>query len=131
MVRKEEILAVLRHRVPRDVILTEYGNENPPRSLVRLPSVDKEDWLGNVERFDTWCIGDTVLELNRYCKKSRAWNKTMSSYWWKHYIEGQPGSRYLSNGDLIMAAYLNDYRVIWPKINGLTGVNAYFDMAPI
>lgn len=129
MVERDEIIEVLRNRVPQGVILTPYGNENSPRSLIRPPSVAKDDVEANADLFDLSRLSDAVVELPIFFRKTRNINKDWHSYAWKHVLERKNGIRYISAGTFIMAAYLSDFKVHWPRENGVHDVNAYFNLA--
>ena len=130
MVKREEVIEVLRNRVPEGVILTPYGNENSPRSLIKPPSVAKHDVEANADLFDLSRLSDAVVELPIFFRKTRNINKDFHSYAWKHVLERKKGVRYISAGTFAMAAYLSDFKVHWPKENRVHDVNAYFNIVP-
>lgn len=130
MVQREEIIAVLRSQVPKHVLLTPYGNELSARSLIKTPSVAKEDVEGNADLFDMQRLNDAVAELYLFFKKTRKLFREFNSYGWKHYLERKPGVQYISSGTFAMAAYLAGFKVHWPKENGSYGVNAVFNIEP-
>jgi hypothetical protein len=127
MVQIAEIVQVLKTQVPAGTVLTNYGNEASHRSLVKPPSVTPGDYEANAAVFNLRDLDDLIVDMYIIFRKRRNVNKVMTSYGWKHVLEKKRG-KYVSNGMFILAAYLSDFRVFWPKENGSYGVNPYFNM---
>ena len=74
-VKREEIIEVLRNRVPGGVILTPYGNENSNRSLIKPPSFTKANVEANADTFDLQRLDEAVVEIPTFSERTRNINK--------------------------------------------------------
>lgn len=115
MVQIHEIKQVLR-AMPEGVLLSPYGNEMSPQSLVS-PTLGREDVDQLAELFDLKRINEAITEIPKCFVQQRAMSR-VSSYALKHHLEHATDS-YISNGDFIVAMVLSGYKCTWPKTRGI------------
>ena len=104
MVKIDEIMTVLKG-LPKDVLLSSYGNENGLGSLCD-PSgytLEKAAATFNLER-----IEKALQEIPEIFKMTRNFSNS-TSYGFKHVLEHVPGNKYISNGDFIVATILSGF----------------------
>ncbi|KAJ3051605.1 hypothetical protein HK097_007367 [Rhizophlyctis rosea] len=106
----DDIKNILKN-LPTNILLTQYGNELGRNSLIRNPTVQKDDIEANAAVFDLKRIESAIQEIGQMFKDSRTKNP-VSSYGMKHWLEDAGGS-YITNGDFIMAMILSGYKLYW------------------
>jgi hypothetical protein len=114
MVNIEEIKQVLRS-MPKDVILSPYGNELGQGSISRISKDLYQDVDKMAELFDLERITKAVKQISYLFKPARTYSK-WTSYGGKHDLErDEKCGEYIKNGDFIIAMILCGYEYKFSK----------------